>query len=84
MNEIISGVSLDMELISGWFEHLHAAPELSMKEEKTAAFIAQTLRSFGAYEVVEGVGGNGIVASLKLGNSAKCIGLRADIDALPI
>ncbi|MCC2590247.1 M20 aminoacylase family protein [Chryseobacterium sp. MFBS3-17] len=67
-----------------WMEAMHRQPELSMNEEKTSAYIAETLKSFGAFEVSEGIGQYGIVASLKVGNSNKSIGIRADFDALPI
>lgn len=66
-----------------WFEHMHRHPELSMKEEETAAFIADTVRQWG-YEVETGVGKHGIVASMTVGDGDKAIGLRADFDALPI
>ena len=62
---------------------LHRHPELSLKETRTAALIARYLLSFG-YEVTEGVGGNGVVATLKRGQGEKRLGIRADIDALPI
>ncbi|WP_010663723.1 M20 aminoacylase family protein [Marinilabilia salmonicolor] len=67
-----------------WMEHLHQTPELSMQESETAKYIAKILKSFGEYEVVEGIGKYGIVASLKVGNGGKAIGFRADFDALPI
>ena len=69
--------------MSEWFEHMHRHPELSMHEDKTAAFIADKLRGWG-YEVETGVGRHGIVASMTVGSSGKAIGLRADFDALPI
>ncbi len=62
---------------------LHRHPELSLKEKRTAALIARYLLSFG-YEVTEGVGGHGVVATLKRGHGEKRLGIRADIDALPI
>jgi hippurate hydrolase len=67
-----------------WFEHMHRNPELSMQEDNTAAYIAETLRGFGGFEVETGIGKHGIVASLKVGDSDRAIGLRADFDALPI
>ena len=66
-----------------WFEHMHHNPELSMKEENTAQYLAKILEPWG-YEIETGVGKYGIVASLKVGDSEKAIGLRADFDALPI
>lgn len=62
---------------------LHRYPELSLKEVRTAGVIARYLLSFG-YDVTEGVGGYGVVAKLKRGNGDKRLGIRADIDALPI
>lgn len=75
---------LDTETMRQWFEHMHRHPELSMQETNTAAFIAETLRGIGGFEIETGIGKNGIVASLKVGDSDKVIGLRADFDALPI
>lgn len=68
--------------------HLHQNPELSDQEEKTAAFVAEMLRSFGIEEIKMGVGGHGIVATLH-GTAEKrytngLFALRADMDALPI
>lgn len=74
---------LDRASMKEWFEYMHRAPELSMQEEKTAEYIAGIVRGFG-YEVQERVGKYGMVASLKVGDSDKAIGLRADFDALPI
>jgi hippurate hydrolase len=66
----------------GWRHHLHAHPELAFEEKETAAFIAAKLREFGL-EVKEGIGGTGVVGMLRRGNGPM-VGLRADIDALPI
>lgn len=63
--------------------HLHAHPELSREEVATSALVAQLLTGWG-YEVVTGIGGTGIVASLRNGPGERVIGLRADMDALPI
>ena len=80
INEEIDKIHSEMK---DWMNHLHANPELSMQEFETASFIAEKVKSW-SYDVVEGVGGVGIVASMKLGNSNRSIGLRADFDALPI
>lgn len=82
MNAIVR--ELGTEAMTQWFEHMHSNPELSMQEDNTAAFIAETLRGFGGFEVETGIGKHGIVASLKVGDSDRAIGLRADFDALPI
>ena len=63
--------------------HLHAHPELSHEEEKTAAFVAEKLESWG-YEVTRNVGGHGVVARLRQGDGNRSIAIRADMDALPI
>ncbi len=62
---------------------LHANPELGMTEHRTAEIVAKQLESWGI-EVHRGVGGTGVVGVLRRGNGAKAIGLRADMDALPI
>ena len=84
MNAIVRELEADGATIREWFEHMHRHPELSMREESTAGFIAETLRGFGGYEVETGIGKHGIVATLKVGDGDKAIGLRADFDALPI
>lgn len=67
-----------------WRRHLHANPEFGFEETETAAFVADKLRSFGLEDVVEGVGGTGVVATLKRGRGNRSIALRADMDALRI
>lgn len=62
---------------------IHAHPELGFCEHRTAGRIAEQLRALGL-EVHEGIGGTGVVAVLKNGSSGRSIGLRADMDALPI
>lgn len=66
-----------------WRHHLHQIPELALKEEKTASFVAALLRSFGC-DVVEKVGGTGVVGSIHYGPSNRSIGFRAEMDALPL
>lgn len=66
-----------------WLQQLHKKPELAFNENKTASFIATLLKEWG-YEVVEGVGKTGIVASMTVGDGLRSIGLRADTDALPM
>jgi hippurate hydrolase len=62
---------------------LHQNPELGLSEFKTSDFLADQLTALG-YEVTRGLGQTGLVASLKNGTSGRSIGIRADIDALPI
>jgi amidohydrolase len=66
-----------------WRRHLHANPELSFEEHDTAAFVEETLRSFGDLEI-ERPAGTSVVATLKGARPGKLVVLRADMDALPI
>ena len=62
---------------------LHAHPELAFQEHRTAGIVAAALREIGL-EVHEGMGGTGVVGVLRCGSGARSVGLRADMDALPI
>ena len=66
-----------------WRHDLHAHPELGFDVHRTAGLVSALLRDFGV-EVHEGVGGTGVVGVLQSGTSKRAIGLRADMDALPI
>lgn len=83
MNALVSEFRGRLETIKAWRHHLHQHPELSLDEARTAKYIAGLVKSWG-YDVVEGVGRHGIVASLTAGSGEKSIGLRADTDALAI
>lgn len=69
--------------MTGWRRDLHRQPEVGFDEHRTAAHVSAILRSIGA-EVTEGVGGTGVVGTLRRGRSDRAIGLRADMDALRI
>ena len=62
---------------------IHAHPELRFEEHRTAAMVAQKLADWG-YEVTTGIGGTGVVGTLRQGTSKRSVGLRADMDALPL
>jgi hippurate hydrolase len=62
---------------------IHREPELAFEEHRTAALVADKLEAWG-YAVERGVGGTGVVGRLTRGNGARRLGLRADMDALPI
>ncbi len=62
---------------------IHRHPELAFEEHRTAELVATRLEAWG-YSVHRGLGGTGVVGTLKRGNSQRCLGLRADMDALPI
>src|SRR5882724_12398278 len=76
--------------IQAWRQDIHAHPELLYDVHRTAAFVANRLREFGCDEVATGLGRTGVVGVIKGRKPAsgaadvKVIGLRADMDALPI
>lgn len=80
---ILEGTKALHKEMKEWMNHMHQYPELALQEIETANYIAGIVRSLG-FDVVEGVGKTGIVASMTLGDGKKSIGLRADFDALPI
>ena len=73
----------DMPELVAIRRHLHETPELGLSEFKTSDFIAGMLEKMG-YEVTRGLATTGIVATLRNGASKRSVGIRADIDALPI
>ena len=70
--------------MTAWRQHLHRIPELGFDCPKTAAFLAERLREFGVDEIHEGIAQTGIVAIIEGRGPGRCIGLRADFDALPV
>jgi amidohydrolase len=71
--------------ITGWRRDIHANPELLYDVHRTAASVADKLKSFGCDEVVTGIGRTGVVGVIRGRNpGSKAVGLRADMDALPI
>ena len=66
-----------------WRQHFHEFPELAYQEKKTSKKVVELLKSFGVDKIEEGIGGTGVVAVIKNGKG-KSLGLRADMDALPI
>jgi len=72
--------------ITAWRRDLHAHPELMFDVQRTAGTVAEKLRAFGCDEVATGIGRTGVVGVIygRKGSTGKTIGLRADMDALPI
>lgn len=72
--------------ITAWRRDIHEHPEILFETHRTSALVAEKLREFGCEEVVEGIGRTGVVGVIrgKSNTSGKVIGLRADMDALPI
>lgn len=72
--------------ITEWRRDIHAHPEILFETHRTSALVAEKLRAFGCDEVVTGIGRTGVVGVIKGRSvaSGKVVGLRADMDALPI
>jgi amidohydrolase len=85
MPEIDAIAELQAE-ITEWRHDLHANPELLYDVHRTAAFVAEKLNAFGCDETVTGIGKTGVVGVIrgKANSDGRVIGLRADMDALPI
>jgi hippurate hydrolase len=71
------------EEMTAWRRDIHAHPELGFEERRTSDFVASQLKAFGV-EVHRGVGRTGVVGVLRAGSAKKSVGLRADMDCLPI
>jgi amidohydrolase len=83
---IVNSLAQHHDEIVAWRRDFHRHPELLYEVHRTAATVADRLRAFGCDEVVEGIGRTGVVGVIR-GNDAasgKVIGMRADMDALPI
>jgi hippurate hydrolase len=80
---IINRISDFHEKMIEWRRDIHSHPELAYQEKRTAKKVVELLKEFGVDEIHEGIGGTGVVGVIKNGKGPK-IGLRADMDALPI
>ena len=69
--------------LTAWRRDIHAHPELGFQENRTSDLVAEKLAAFGC-EVQRGIGKTGVVGTLRRGNSTRSVGLRADMDALPL
>jgi hippurate hydrolase len=76
------GAGLEAQLRS-WRYHLHRIPETAFNEHRTSAYVVAVLRELG-FDVATGIGGTGVVGSLTRGRSSRVVGLRSELDALPI
>ncbi len=81
---VINRIAAYADDLTAWRRHLHQYPELGFDCFETAAFVAEKLRSFGVDEIHEGIAQTGIVAVIRGQAPGPVIGLRADIDALPM
>jgi hippurate hydrolase len=69
--------------LTAWRRDIHAHPELGFEEERTSRIVAAKLKEFGC-EVTTGIGKTGVVGTIRVGNNPRAVGLRADMDALPM
>ncbi len=81
---VLNRIASYAEEMKGWRRHLHRHPELAFECHETAAFIVARLREMGVDEIHEGIAKTGIVAIINGQGDGRTIGLRADMDALPI
>jgi len=82
---VINRIADRAEEITEWRRDLHMHPELQYDVHRTAAFVADKLKGFGCDEIVTGIGKTGVVGVIHgRKNNGKVVGLRADMDALPI
>ncbi len=81
--DILPGVRALADEMVAIRHHIHAHPELAFEEHATGDLVAARLAEWG-YEVHRGLGGTGVVGTLRRGSGPKRVGLRADMDALPI
>ena len=80
---IIPQLAADKDMMATWRRDIHAHPEIAFEEHRTAELVANKLREFGL-EIETGIAGTGVVGTLTKGRGNRAIGLRADLDALPI
>jgi len=81
---VINRIADYAEDLTAWRRHLHAHPETRFDCHETAGFVAERLREFGITDIHEGIAETGIVAIIEGQGDGPTIGLRADMDALPI
>ena len=80
---IVNRIAALHEQMTRWRRDIHAHPELGFEERRTSDLVAAKLAEFGV-EVHRGIGKTGVVGVLRSGSSRRSVGLRADMDALPI
>jgi amidohydrolase len=81
---IINSIAALHPDMTAWRQDLHAHPELSLQETRTSAIVQAKLAEFGVDEIITGMATHGVVGVIRAGTSDRAIGLRADMDALPI
>lgn len=80
---VINSIAADLVLLTEWRRDLHAHPELGFEEVRTSQIVADKLAGWGI-EVTRDIATTGLVGTLRNGTSGRAIGIRADMDALPM
>jgi amidohydrolase len=80
---VVPEIIAHQDELTEWRRDIHAHPELCYQEERTSDLVAKRLQSFGI-EVTRGIAKTGVVGTLRAGDGTRAIGLRADMDALPL
>jgi hypothetical protein len=83
ISDLLASSPLSLSRYEELYKYFHSNPELSSLEEKTAATVADWLRTFDTFEIYTNIGGHGLAAVFKNG-PGQTIMLRADMDALPV
>ena len=81
---VLNSIAAMEEEMAGWRRHLHAHPEIGFDCHATAAFVVDRLRAFGITRIETGIATSGVVALIDGREAGPTIGLRADMDALPL
>ncbi len=81
---VINSIAAMSDEMKTWRRHLHAHPELNFDCHETAAFVVERLKEFGITDIHAGIATSGLVAIIDSGRPGPTIGLRADMDALPM
>ncbi|WP_297774752.1 M20 aminoacylase family protein [uncultured Roseovarius sp.] len=81
---VINRIAGFADEMTEWRRHLHAHPEIGFDCHETAAFVVDKLRMFGISQIETGVATSGVIAVIEGQGDGPCIGLRADMDALPM
>jgi hippurate hydrolase len=81
---VINRIAGMQDTMTGWRRHLHAHPEIAFDCVETAAYVAARLREMGVDEIHEGIAKTGIIAVIEGQGPGPVVGLRADMDALPM
>jgi hippurate hydrolase len=83
MSATLSALEARADTFTALRRDIHQHPEIGFQEFRTSDLVAERLERWG-YEVTRGLGGTGVVGQLKRGDGLRKLGLRADMDALPI